>query len=201
MLGLVAGVLVATTTLAPRPLCSRPLASQSQAHSGAVGSALSSASPECSRRGAQKDSAAVRRFLQRYVGPHQRRTTRYSFADVNRSDGTTEEVIVYLSGHDWCGSGGCTLLILAPRGSRYDVIGYTTIVWPPIRLLGTTSAGRHDIAVRIAGGGVRPAREVVLRFDGKHYPSNPTVPPAQPAMTPRGVVLISSTRTGHILFR
>ena len=41
-------------------------------------------------------------------------TTRMTAVSVNTHDGKTEE-IVYVSGQGWCGSGGCTMLILEPE--------------------------------------------------------------------------------------
>jgi hypothetical protein len=44
---------------------------------------------------------------------------------------TAEVELVYVSGQRWCGSGGCTLLILQPQGSSFRVIGKVTIVQLP----------------------------------------------------------------------
>jgi hypothetical protein len=89
-----------------------------------------------------------------------------------------KEVIVYLSGRGWCGSGGCVMLILAPEGETYRVVTKTTVTRLPIRVLTTKSNGWHDISVEVAGGGIQPGYEAELSFDGKSYPSNPTVTPA-----------------------
>lgn len=61
----------------------------------------------------------------------------------------------------------------------------------PIRLLTTTTNGWQDLAVSVSGGGIRPGYEVKLAFDGKKYPSNPTIAPAKriPSQTP-GTTLI-----------
>ena len=54
-----------------------------------------------------------------------------------------------------------------------------TIVRRPIRVLETKSNGWHDIGVIVAGGGIQLGDEAILPFDGKSYPTNPTVLPAK----------------------
>jgi hypothetical protein len=107
-------------------------------------------------------------------------TTLYSYAFVDLDGRGSQEVIVYVSGRNWCGSGGCTTLVLARAGSSYRVVGRIPITWLPIRVLDTRSNGWHDIAVRVRGGGIRPGYESALPFNGRSYPNNPTVPPARP---------------------
>jgi len=134
---------------------------------------------------AQSKPDRLAEFLQSYVRElnppfEQQGETRYSSAFVDLRDDGTKEVIVYLSGGGWCGSGGCTMLILAPEGMSYRVVTKTTITRRPIHVLPTKSNGWHDISVVVAGGGVQPGYEAELSFDGKTYPSNPSVPPAHP---------------------
>ena len=68
------------------------------------------------------------------------------------ANGKTKEDIVYISGPGWCGSGGCTMLILEPSGSSFNVLGKVTIVQLPIRVLHSTSHGHPDIGVLVQGG-------------------------------------------------
>jgi len=104
---------------------------------------------------------------------------------------------VYLRDRTWCGTGGCPTLILARRGSSYRVVAKITITRPPIRVLTATSNGCHDIGVWVEGGGIRPGYEAELRFNGKTYPTNPSVPPARPlhARVP-GEIAIAATQAG-----
>lgn len=146
----------------------------------------------------------LKQFLQKHLSNPQfdaDKTTRFSSALVNRNDGTIEEVVVYISGQSWCGSGGCTLLILEPHGSSYKIIGRTSIVRFPIRMLHHTTKGHHDIGVWVQGGGIQPGYEAVIRFDGKKYPGNPTVPPARRLSgETAGEVLIASAENAQLLF-
>jgi hypothetical protein len=124
--------------------------------------------------------ASLRAFLQNYLRrPYlSENETTYlnAWFDLN-SDGK-QEAIVYLIGRNWCGSGGCTTLILEPQDSSYRLITKIKIARPPISVLTTSSHGWHTLTVWVQGGGVQPGYEAELLFDGKTYPTNPSVPPA-----------------------
>jgi hypothetical protein len=143
--------------------------------------------------------SSVKSFLQSFVGVplHERdKITRYSAVFVDLKADSSQEVIVYLTGPSWCGTGGCTMLILAPEGTSYKVVTITTVMRLPIRVLTTKTNGWHDISVEARAEG-----EVKLSFDGKTYPSNPTVPPARPLRNKvPGRVVISDTTENMPLF-
>ena len=120
-------------------------------------------------------------------------TTRITAVSVNSDDGKSEEDIVYVSGQDWCGSGGCTMLILKPANSSFKVLGRVTIVQLPIRVLSSMHNGYPDIGVFVQGGGILPGYEAVLAFNGKRYSSNPSTPPARKATVTQGKVIIGTT--------
>jgi hypothetical protein len=127
---------------------------------------------------------ALKRFLQQYLGepypPFEKEgATRYSAAFADLKDDGTKEVIVYVSGRGWCGTGGCVMLILAPEGTSFKVVTKTTVTRLPIRVLATKSNGWHDITVVARISGTEPVYEAVLSFDGKTYPANPSTPPAR----------------------
>lgn len=134
-----------------------------------------------SETSSSKEEISLRRFLQSYLGPQQigPYKTRYIdvFTDLN-GDGIPE-VIVYLVSEGWCGSGGCCTLILAQKNSSYEIVTKISIVKPPVRVLDSTSNGWHNLAVWVHGGGFLPSYEAELRFNGKTYPSNPSMPPAR----------------------
>src|SRR6266581_4426971 len=80
---------------------------------------------------------SVKKFLQNYTKtPYlpEDKVTRYFDALVDLN-GDGKEVIVYLTGPQWCGSGGCTALILAPERSSYTVVTKLTVAQRPIRVL------------------------------------------------------------------
>jgi hypothetical protein len=146
----------------------------------------------------------LRTFLQDYLGgpsvENQETNFVAAFVDLN-GDGTNEAV-VYLSGTSWCGSGGCTTLILTQNERSWMVITKITITRLPIRVLSSTSNGWRNIAVRVQGGGIQLSHEAELLFNGSSYPTNPSAPPARRlnAQVP-GQVLIPSSKGAKPLFR
>jgi hypothetical protein len=120
--------------------------------------------------------ARLEAFLRHYVGPPDslNRGTRYEAAFLDLSGHGTREAVVYLTGEEWCGSGGCTTLVLAPRGTSYEVIGYLTTTWLPIRVLARKSHGWHDVGVWAAGAGIVRPHEAVYSFNGRKYPNTPS---------------------------
>jgi hypothetical protein len=103
------------------------------------------------------------------------------------------EAIVYLWSNDWCGSGGCTTLILVQEGQSWKLLTKVTITRLPIRVLANKSKGWRSIAVSVGGGGIEPGYEAELRFDGKTYPTNPSTPPSKPLTNKvRGETIIAT---------
>jgi hypothetical protein len=180
------GVLVATGALSAVP--SALVSSDRQRHSSA-GTA----------------DVFLRKFLQTYLKDSvlgEDKTTRYSSATVDLGGDRVRETVVDVSGQDWCGTGGCHLLVLKSNGSSYEIVGRTAATRLPIRLLESKTNGWRDIGVWVQGGGIRPGYEAQLSFDGTSYPRNPTIPPAKriPGRTP-GRVLIPSMSQGVPLYR
>ena len=160
------------------------------------------AQPQHQPSSSQNDS--LRKFLQEYAGSHGSsadKTMFYFPAFVDLADDGTQEVVVYVTGNIWCGSGGCTVLVLAPKDSSYKVVTKITISRLPIRILTTKSNGWHDIAIRVHGGGIRRAYDSKLSFNGKTYPSNPSAPPARRLVKGEaGDVIVPLTAAGKPLY-
>lgn len=109
---------------------------------------------------------------------------RAATADLNR-DGA-DEIILWAQEPVMCGSGGCALFVLTPQGRRYRVVTRMTVTRPPVRVLATSTRGWRDLGVRVSGGGIGQPYEARMRFDGRSYPRNPSVPPAVPIEGVRG---------------
>ena len=141
-------------------------------------------------------SKALKSFLRSYMSEGRKIVpdeTRINVATTKMHDGKSGEIIVYLSGDGWCGSGGCTMLILEPAGLTFKVLGRVTVVELPITLLPSMHNGPPDIEVAVHGSGAQPSYNAVLSFDGKRYPGNPSVPPARKAAHVKGKVVVSTT--------
>ena len=151
-----------------------------------------------------KLSPALRSFLQTKLSDHgiePDHTTKVSLAFIDIGHGA-KEILVYISSNGWCGSGGCTLLFLESNGSSYKVIGRTTIVQLPIRVIVKKSNGLPDIGVWVQGGGIMNGYEAILSFNGHKYPSNPSVPPAQKSTVATvGKVVISEKDISEPLYQ
>jgi hypothetical protein len=99
------------------------------------------------------------------------------------------EILVYATDSDDCGSGGCVLYVLSPKGGTYRIVMRSTVVQLPSRVLATKSHGWRDIGVTVSGGGIVTPYMAGMRFNGRRYGSNPTAAPAAP-IRPSGRVLI-----------
>ncbi len=98
----------------------------------------------------------------------------YAMADLN-GDAIPDAVVLF-KGPEWCGSGGCNMVILRGTKDGFVFVSSSTITRQPVRLLKETKNGWRSLSVSIAGGGVE-AGEVLMRFNGKRYPGNPTTQP------------------------
>lgn len=118
-------------------------------------------------------------------------TTRITTVSVGVEGGKVED-IVYISGEQWCGSGGCTLLILESDGAGFKLLGQVTVVQVPIVLLASKTHGHPDIGVTVRGGGIQAAFMVVLSFNGVSYPENPSLLPARRIKPNEGKIVVAN---------
>jgi hypothetical protein len=138
-------------------------------------------------------------FLRSYAENDRTATYAVAFVDLN-GDGT-REAVVYLEGRYLCGSGGCNTLVFRYDRSSYFLVSAISITWPPIRLLEGTTNGWRDLSVWVRGGGLG-GYEAVLPFDGKTYPTNPSMSPARETSGDLpGEVLISGNGSGTAVYR
>jgi hypothetical protein len=107
-------------------------------------------------------------------------------------------VIVYLKGHDWCGSGGCTMLILLRKGSSYRLVSDTSTTVLPVRELTTSHHGWYDIGVSVCEKGGKPnCYEVALRYNGRRYPDLGDGPKEHPIIKGK-TILTKQTPTKNL---
>ena len=115
----------------------------------------------------------------------------YQRADADLNDDGDAEAFVFVTDPNFCGSGGCVLIVLSPHKDSFRVVLRSTVTRPPITLLRTSTRGWRDVGVTVAGGGIAQPYTACLQFDGRRYPSNPTVPQATTPKQPAGTVLTS----------
>jgi len=115
-------------------------------------------------------SIALRLFLQHFDDSESGdRATRYYEAFVDLNEDGKLEAIVYLNGPSWCGSGGCTTLVLSPKGDSYRLVAKVPITRTPIRVLSAKSHGWRTLVASVGGGGIQPGYEAEIPFDGSSY--------------------------------
>jgi hypothetical protein len=114
-------------------------------------------------------AAAVQRHIAA-EGAHELPVLRHALADLN-GDGR-DDAVVLLTGSDWCGSGGCTMLVFRGTPAGFAYVSGSTITYDPIRILPEKVRGWYTLVVYSKGRG-----DVLMRFDGTRYPLNPSRQP------------------------
>lgn len=92
---------------------------------------------------------------------------KFSFYEADLNGDGNKEIFVGLNTIPFCGSGGCSAYLLSSQG---QVITYFTVVGFPFEIRKEKTNGWADLVV--ASDGQR-----LLQFNGKKYPSNPSVAP------------------------
>jgi hypothetical protein len=126
---------------------------------------------------ADPDAEALDRAVRRYVLPFTADpdATDWKARRVHLNDDDHLDALVYVAGPDWCGSGGCTLLVFeAVAGPDAEVLGAfrpaaeVSLVSGPVLVTGGGPDAWRDLVVTDAAGTLR-----LLRFDGESYPGSP----------------------------
>ncbi|WP_074928113.1 COG3650 family protein [Enterovibrio norvegicus] len=118
-----------------------------------------------------KVDAALKAYLGEALDKIDPVTYRWLTQDLNQ-DGQDELLVIT----DWCGSGGCTLLVFANNKGDWQFNSRITLVHLPFQMSNATSQGWHNLIMPVGGGGAKPATHV-LKFNGQRYPGNPSIAP------------------------
>ncbi|CAN1528606.1 hypothetical protein MCETHM1_01316 [Flavobacteriaceae bacterium] len=94
---------------------------------------------------------------------------KFIFFEYDLNEDGNKEILVGFTGPYFCGSGGCTQLLLDNQG---NVITTFSVSEYPVIIDTHKTNGWKDLF--IYGGG----KNRIVKFDGKKYPSNPSVQPA-----------------------
>ena len=146
---------------------------------------------------AQAPAPSVARFLRAYLRDPMGEadtTMRVAAARVALGPGLAHAVVAYLTGRGWCGSGGCTTLVLAPAGGTYRVAGRIPVTRLPISVLPSAHHGWADLGVWFRDA--RTARRAALRYDGRRYRGNASRAPV--ARTVGRVVLDTAVASARL---
>ncbi len=118
---------------------------------------------------------------------------RYFAHAIDLNDDGQDELIVHVAGPSVCGTGGCNTVILTPQGAAYRLVADISVTNPPIRVAASRTHGWRDLVVELGGGG-GPSGPVLLRYDGAHYPEDPSDAPAERlSAVPAGAEIVVPT--------
>lgn len=136
--------------------------------------------------------AAISQYVRPIGLEWDRRATRIAWVDVTR-DGR-EDALVYLGGADWCGSGGCTLLVFeqmdpidAQEFGRFRPAAEISLMSGPVMVVRSRGYW-SDLVVGSPRGPMR------LRFDGETYPRSPAAGEPIRGRMPRGRLVFDTQR-------
>lgn len=91
---------------------------------------------------------------------------KFKLFEYNINDDPKNEIFVGLSGPYFCGSGGCTVLLMSANG---ELITKFTVVDYPITIANTQTKGWKDLVLTSNG------KDHLMKFNGTKYPSNPSI--------------------------
>lgn len=94
---------------------------------------------------------------------------RFIFFRYDLNNDNNKEIFVGLTGPYFCGSGGCSIELLNADGT---VINSFTVTDYPVIVASSVTNGWKDLILESNG------KYHLIKFDGSHYPSNPSVAPA-----------------------
>ncbi len=93
----------------------------------------------------------------------------FSFYTIDLNNDKKNEYFISLSGRAFCGSGGCTFLLLS---SDMKLINRFTVMRPPVFRSAAITSGWNDLILKSGNG-----KFIHLKWDAKagKYPSNPSM--------------------------
>ncbi len=122
-------------------------------------------------------SALVREAVAQYTAPHARvsQASQWRLAWIDVNDDGLLDAVALAGAPEWCGSGGCTMLVIeaVPEFDReelgpYAVAAEIELVSEPVRVSTKRNVGWCDFLVQNERG-----HAVRLQFDGETYPFSP----------------------------
>jgi hypothetical protein len=112
-------------------------------------------------------------------------TYKVALADLNGDQ--YQDALVLMTGSYWCGNAGCNLLVFkgTDKTAGFQFVSDSTLVRDPIIVSDTVTNGWHDLILD-----VKSVSNVALKYDGKTYPSNPSmIDPLPTGTVPKGITV------------
>ncbi len=96
--------------------------------------------------------------------------------DLN-NDGRRDALVLFEAPYGyWCGSHGCTMLVMKAKNEDFSLVNSIQPVREPVYISPEASNGWKDIMVRVSGRW-SGAKNVAMKYDGREYPMNPDEQP------------------------
>lgn len=119
--------------------------------------------------------------------------TKYRWLEYDLNGDGSKELLVQLN---WCGSGGCTMLIFENQQQEWHFNSRITLVRTPMNLGLQATDGWQDLVLFVGGGGATPNQHV-LKFNNGEYPLNPSTAPVADYDQISTIQLFSDGQTPH----
>jgi hypothetical protein len=95
--------------------------------------------------------------------------TMYAMQSEDLNEDGSNELIVWLTGSDWCGTGGCTTLILDRQSNGWRILAKLPTTRTPIIALKSKSDGWADLSVVQSGGGNLKPQNIKVSVKNGEY--------------------------------
>lgn len=120
-----------------------------------------------------EDVPALAAAVRAYAGP----ATKFAYAFADLNEDRVADAVVLLTDREYCGSGGCALLVLQGTAAGFTVISKSTLANQPVKVSTDTHQGWRTLLVWVKAG-MAPPHFVRLRFAAGHYPADAGRQPA-----------------------
>ena len=119
-------------------------------------------------------TASIQKYLAKYYGKEAAENKKFIYSAVDLNDDRKNEYLVGLVGNSFCGTGGCTMLVLTSKftlNTRMTVVGFPVYVGPPGGK--EVTKGYSNLYMYSKGKGY-----VKMVWNGSKYPTNPSMAPS-----------------------
>ena len=128
------------------------------------------------------DDAALKDALYKFLSTSEApvaSTYKYVRYDLN-GDRRRDAIVLFKTPYGyWCGINGCTMLVFKAHDKHFTLVNAIQPVREPVYIGMMKTKGWNDILVRVSGRAAK-AKDVVIRYNGSGYDSDPSKLPASP---------------------
>jgi heat shock protein HslJ len=143
--------------------------------------------------------AAIRDVYRDYRNQNSANPARYHYNRVDLNGDRRPDVLVYLTGQYFCGSGGCTILVFQSTGRGYRAVGTIPTSRSPIIITDNQTNSWKDLIRPTSGGGAR-LNYSWLRFQRGEYREDEEVR-SNSTITGRAAIANPLSETSGIVLR